>query len=393
MGRLRMGFRNHQEYLAYKKSISAFLWEEVDPLVPEMEAKDQIPREILFPKFREKGLFGLIIPEEYGGSGMTTSQYLPILAELAKVSGAIRALIHVHLTSARAIIVFGREEQKKELLPKVATGDLSIAFAITEANSGSGLDCKSQAVRQGDIFLLNGEKHLITNADFTHLFMVACYTKPRELGRQAMSALLVERDRSGFTIEPMPHLMGCKGLGHGILTFKNCPVPCSNVVGQEGLGLDIFLGELEASRVFVAASSLGTSERALELSLEYAKKRVTFGKPIAQRESIRGLLADMAMDIYGLRLMLEDVAKKIDEGKPCPLEASIAKTHGLETVCRVTDKAMLIWGGRSYLQSYPIERLVREARLNVLEEGTPSIQRLVTARSLLSGQLPWSFPW
>ncbi|MEE4353968.1 MAG: acyl-CoA dehydrogenase family protein [Desulfatiglans sp.] len=388
-----MGFKNDKEYLDFKQSITDFLWKEVDPLVPEMEETNHVPQDILFPKFREKGLFGLIIPEEYGGLGLTTVQYLPILAELSKVSGAIRALIHVHLTAARAIVYFGREEQKKELLPSIATGDLSVAFAITEADSGSGLDCKTTGVRDGDNFILNGEKHLITNADFTKLFMVACYTKPRELGRDAMSALLVDLDTPGFTNEAMPHLMGCKGLGHGILTFKDCVVPVKNVLGEEGQGLPIFLGELEASRVFVAASSLGTAERALELSLDYAKQRVTFGKPIASRESIRTLLADMAMDIYGLRLMLEDVARKIDEGKECPLEASIAKTHGLETVCRVTDKAMLVHGGRSYLQSFPIERLVREGRLNVLEEGTPSIQRMVTARALLSGDLPWTAPW
>ncbi|MDY6878784.1 MAG: acyl-CoA dehydrogenase family protein [Thermodesulfobacteriota bacterium] len=388
-----MGFKNDKEYLDFKQSITDFLWKEVDPLVPEMEETNHVPQDILFPKFREKGLFGLIIPEEYGGLGLTTVQYLPILAELSKVSGAIRALIHVHLTAARAIVYFGREEQKKELLPSIATGDLSVAFAITEADSGSGLDCKTTGVRDGDNFILNGEKHLITNADFTKLFMVACYTKPRELGRDAMSALLVDLDTPGFTNEAMPHLMGCKGLGHGILTFKDCVVPVKNVLGEEGQGLPIFLGELEASRVFVAASSLGTAERALELSLDYAKQRVTFGKPIASRESIRTLLADMAMDIYGLRLMLEDVARKIDEGKECPLEASIAKTHGLETVCRVTDKAMLVHGGRSYLQSFPIERLVREGRLNVLEEGTPSIQRMVTTRALLSGDLPWTAPW
>ena len=388
-----MGFKNEKEYLDFKQSITDFLWKEVDPLVPEMEETNHIPQDILFPLFRKKGLFGLIIPEEYGGMGLTTVQYLPILAELSKVSGAIRALIHVHLTAARAIVYFGREEQKKELLPSIATGDLSVAFAITEANSGSGLDCKTTGVRDGDNFILNGEKHLITNADFTKLFMVACYTKPRELGRDAMSALLVDLDTPGFTNEAMPHLMGCKGLGHGILTFKDCVVPVKNVLGEEGQGLAIFLGELEASRVFVAASSLGTAERALELSLDYVKQRVTFGKPIAGRESIRTLLADMAMDIYGLRLMLEDVARKIDEGKECPLEASIAKTHGLETVCRVTDKAMLVHGGRSYLQSFPIERLMREGRLNVLEEGTPSIQRMVTARALLSGDLPWTSPW
>lgn len=388
-----MGFKTEKEYLVFKQSISDFLWKEVDPLVPQMEETSHIPHDVLFPGFREKGLFGLIIPEEYGGVGLSVAQYLPILAEISKVSGAVRGLIHVHLTAARAIVVYGREEQKKELLPRFATGESSLAFGMTEANSGSGLDCKTTAVQQGDNLVLTGEKHLITNADFTDLFMVACYTEPRELKHKAMSALIVEKDTPGFTIEEMPHLMGCKGLGHGILTFKDCVVPSRNVVGSRGQGIDVFLGELEASRVFVAASSMGTAERALELALEYAKERVTFGKPIAQRESIRTLLADMALDIYALRLMLEDVAKKIDEEQPCPLEASMTKTQGLETVCRVTEKAMQVFGGRSYLQSYPIERLLREGWLNVLEEGTPTIQRLVTARTLLSGQLPWTQPW
>jgi alkylation response protein AidB-like acyl-CoA dehydrogenase len=388
-----MGFKTQEEYLAFKQRVADFLWKEVEPLVPEMEEKDHIPRTVLFPRFREMGLFRLIIPEEYGGLGLTTVQYLPLLAEMSKVSGAIRALIHVHLTTARAVMLFGREEQKKAHLPKFATGESSLAFGLTEANAGTGLDIKTTAVKQGDRFVLNGEKHLITNADFTDLFMIACYTGPRELGGKGMSAILVENDAPGFTIEPMPHLLGCRGLGHGILTFKDCSVPVQNILGREGQGLEVFLGELEASRVFVAASSMGTAERALTESIEYAKKRVTFGKPIAQRESVRMLLADMATDIYGLRLMLEDVARKIDEGKSCALEASMCKTHGLETVCRVTDKAMQVLGGRSYLQSWPIERLLRDARLNVLEEGTPSIQRLVTARAILSGDLPWNLPW
>jgi alkylation response protein AidB-like acyl-CoA dehydrogenase len=388
-----MGFKTQEEYLAFKQRITDFLWKEVEPLVPKMEEENHVPHEVLFPRFKELGLFRLIIPEKYGGMGLTTVQYLPLLAEISKVSGAVRGLIHVHLTAARAVMLYGREEQKKTLLPKFATGESSLAFGLTEQNAGTGLDIRTTAVKQGDRFVLNGEKHLITNADFTDLFMIACYTGPRELGGKAMSALLVESGTPGFTIDPMPHLLGCKGLGHGILTFKDCDVPAKNVLGKEGQGLEIFLGELEASRVFVAASSMGTAERALLESIEYARKRVTFGKPIAQRESIRMLLADMAMDIYGLRLMLEDVAKKIDEGKPCALEASIAKTHGLETVCRVTDRAMQVLGGRSYLQSWPIERLFRDARLNVLEEGTPTIQRLVTARALLSGDLPWKLPW
>ncbi|HPK53538.1 MAG TPA: acyl-CoA dehydrogenase family protein [Smithellaceae bacterium] len=388
-----MGFKTDKDYLAYRRSITDFLRREVEPHVAGMEETSHIPIDVLFPKFRAQGLFGLIIPEEYGGMGLNTVQYLPILAELSKFSGAIRALLHVHLTSARAIVCYGREEQKRELLPKMATGESSLAFCMTEANSGSGLDCKTNAFRRGDDYILNGEKHLITNADFTDLFMVACFTAPKDSGRQAMSALIVDRNTPGFTIEAMPHLLGCRGLGHGILTFKDCAVPQKNVLGEEGKGLEIFLGELEVSRVFVAASALGTAERALEESIEYAKKRLTFGKPIAQRESVRALLADMAMDIYGLRLMLEDVGRKIDGGEACSLEASITKTHALETVRRVTDKAMEVLGGRSYLQSYPIERLLRDARLNVLEEGTPTIQRLVTARALLNGDLPYSLPW
>ncbi len=382
-----MAFKTEKEYQDYRQSLFDFLWRKVDPLVEKMEVTNHIPYEELTPSFREYGLFGQVIPEEYGGIGLTTRQYLPILAELSKISGAVRAWIHVHNTSARAIVAYGKEEQKRKLLPKIATGELSVAFGLTEPNAGTGRDVKSTAVRRGDNYILNGEKHLITNADITQLFMILCHTN-RELGAKGMSALLLERNTPGFTIEAMPHLMGCRGAGHGLLTFKDCVVPVGNIVGEEGQGLEIFLGELEPSRVFVAASSLGTMERALELSLEYAKQRVTFGKPIAERETVRSYLADMAMDIYALRLMLGDVAQKIDEGKACSIEANITKLFGLEAVCRVTDKAMLTFGGRSYIEGYPIERLYRDARLNVLEEGTPTIQRLAVARSLLRG-VPW----
>lgn len=382
-----MSFKTEKEYQDYQQSLFDYLWREIDPLSAEIDATNHLPYDEFTPKFREYGLFGATIPDEYGGIGLTISQYLPILGELSKVNGAVRGWIHVHNTSARALVVYAKEEMKKELLPKIATGELSVAFALTEAEAGTGRDIKTTGVKKGDNFILNGEKHLITNADITQLFMTACYTVD-EKGDRKPTALLVDRDTPGFTIEEMPHLMGIRGAGHGILTFKDCAVPVKNIVGEEGQGLDVFLGELEPSRVFVAATSLGTSERALELAMEYAKQRVTFGKPIAQREIVRSYLADMAMDIYALKLMLADVAKKMDEGRPCSIEASITKLFGLEAVCRVTDKAMLTFGGRAYLQSYPIERLYREARINVLEEGTPTIQRFVIARNLLSGT-PW----
>jgi alkylation response protein AidB-like acyl-CoA dehydrogenase len=286
-------------------------------------------------------------------------------------------------------VAYGTEEQKRRYLPKIATGESSVAFALTEADSGTGLDLASAAIREGDYYILNGEKHLITNAEVADLFMTCCWTN-KKLGRKGLSALMVDRNAPGFTLKPMPHHMGCNGIWHGILEFRNVKVPIENLVGKEGDGLEIFLGELEPSRVFVAASSLGTAERALEIALDYAKKRVTFGKPIAQRETIRALLADMAMDVYGLRLMLKDVGNKIDKGEGCSLEASITKLFGLEAVIRVTDKAMQVLGGRAYVQNYPspFERIYREARINVLEEGTPSVQRLVAARSLIMEKVP-----
>jgi alkylation response protein AidB-like acyl-CoA dehydrogenase len=188
----------------------------------------------------------------------------------------------------------------------------------------------------------------------------------------------------------MPPIMGNNGPPHCILHFENARVAADSLIGREGDGLDVFLGELEPSRVFVAASSLGSAERALEMALDYSKHRSTFGKPIAARDGVRANLADMATDLYALKLMLDDCAAKLDRGEACALEASIVKLHGLDAVRRVTDKAMEVLGGRGYFQNYPypFERLYREARINVLEEGTPTIQRLVIARALLDQSVP-----
>ena len=380
---------NQQDYDSLKSKIFHFLWEEIDPILEEVDNTRHWPHKKYHPKFRELGLWGLMVPEPYGGSGLSVSQYLPILAELAKVGAVPRGIIHVHNTAANAIATYGTEEQKKRYLPKVAAGESSVAFSLTEVHGGSGMDVKSTAVREGDYYILNGEKHLITNADFADLYLTCCWTD-KTLGRKGLSALLVHKDAPGFTIEQMPHLMGGNGSGHGILTFRDLKVPCDSIVGQEGDGLDIFLGDLEPSRVFVAASSLGVAERSLEIALDYAKNRVTFGKPIATRQAIQALLANMAKDVYALKVMLADVSKTMDRGERCPLEASACKLFGCEAVIRVTDMAMEVLGGRAYVQGYPypFERLYREARVNTLEEGTPSIQRLVMARRLLQESLP-----
>lgn len=384
-----MAGKSDKEYQKIKQRIFDFLWNEVDPMIPKSEANRSALEKELFPRFKDMGMWGLLIPEEYGGMGLSTRQYLPIIAETSKVGLVVRGPIHVHNSGARSINVFGTKEQKKKYLPAAATGEKCLAFALTEANAGTGMDIKTTAVRKGDYYIINGEKHLISNSSFAHWFSTVCWTD-KSLGRKGLSSIMVERDTPGFTLKPMNHPMGGE-LGHGIGIFKDAKVPVTNIVGKEGEGIESALGELEPSRLFVAASSLGTAERALEIAADYSKKRITFGKPIATRQAILTLLADMAKDILALKLLLEKCADLLDQGKPCPLEASICKLFGLEAVMRVTDKAMEVLGGRAYIADYPypLERIYREARINALEEGTPSVQRLVIGREVLQEKMPF----
>jgi alkylation response protein AidB-like acyl-CoA dehydrogenase len=368
------------DYKEVRDRVFAAIWDELDPLTEQIENTERIPSELVWPILRESGAFGLLVPTEYGGAGLSITQYLPIIAEFAKVHGGIRALVHVHNSFAHALSEIGSTEQRKEILHDAVTGAKSLAFALTEPEHGTGADLGTTARRDGDHYVVNGAKWLITNSDFASHFLVMVKTAPTEV-----SALLVERDTPGFDIERLPETMGCKGGEHGRLTFTDMRVPVSALVGAEGEGQDHLERALEISRVLVAASSLGASERALDLSVRRAKERVTFGKAIAQRQAVQRYLAEMAIDIYALRGMLADAAAKWDSGRRIPAEASMCKQFGLEAVGRVTDRALLVFGGIGYTREFPIERLYRDARLNWLEEGSPTIQYMVTAGEILRG--------
>jgi len=364
----------------FRGELFASIWRDLDPLEEEIENREQLPLDTLVPLLRKMGAFGLLIPEEYGGKGLTISQYLPVIAEFAKVQGAIRVLVHVHNSFAHAIAELGSAEQRAAVLPGAATGESSVAFALTEPDHGTGADLGTTARRDGDQYVIDGRKWLITNSDIASSFIVFARTGPA-----AVSAILVDRDAPGLTIEPLPETMGCKGGQHGELTFRGVRMPAANLLGAEGEGIEHLESALEVSRVFIAASSLGTAQRALDLSVVRASERVTFGKPIAARQGVQRYLAEMAADVYALRHMLMDAARKRDSGKRIPLEASLCKLFGLEAVGRVTDRALLVHGGIGYTRKTPIERLYRDARLNWLEEGTPTIQYLVAARQLTGG--------
>jgi alkylation response protein AidB-like acyl-CoA dehydrogenase len=356
------------------------IWRDLDPLEQRIEDSESLPYEAIMPVLERIRAFGFLIPEEYGGCGMTVSQYLPIIAEFAKIQGGIRVVVHVHNSMAHALAAMGDERQRREVLPGAAEGRLSVAFALTEPDHGTGADTGTTATRDGDEYVVDGRKWLITNSDIASHFIVFARTSSTDV-----SAILVERDRPGLSVKRLPETMGCKGGEHGLITFSGVRVPCANLLGEEGRGVQKMEEALEISRVFIAATSLGTAERALQLSLAHAKRRVTFGRPIADRQAVQRYLAEMATDVYALRHMLRDTAARWDRGERIPAEASMCKLFGLEAVGRVTDRALLVHGGIGYTRRHRIERLYRDARLNWLEEGTPTIQQLVIARRLIDG--------
>lgn len=371
-------------YEAFKKRIVARMWSDVAPFVAEIEDSESIPRAKVWPVLAEIGAFGLLVPEEYGGSELTVRQYLPIIAEISKVHGGIRAAVHVHNSIGHALYELGDERHRAAVLPGLAEGRQSVAFGLTEPDSGTGADTATTARRDGDTWVVNGRKWLITNSDWASHFMVFAKTRNGS-GPELLSTILVPRDAPGLAIEPLPETMGCKGGEHGLLTFTEAVVPYENLLGEEGDGIGKMEEALEISRVFVAASSLGTAEYALALSIEHAKRRTTFGRPIADRQAVQRYLAEMETDVHALRLLIDDAAVKWDAGRRIPKEAAICKLFGLEAVGRVTDRALLVHGGIGYTRQHPIERLYRDARLNWLEEGTPTIQQLVIAREILNG--------
>lgn len=379
------------KYEEFRTQLFERMWAEVAPFEDQIENDEHIPKDELFPILADMQMWGLLIPETYGGVGLTIRQYLPIISELSKIHGGIRAVVHVHNSMAHAVSDLANETQRKEILPGAAVVERSVAFALTEPDHGTGADLGTRAIRDGDDYVINGRKWLITNSDFASHFIVFAKTEP-DAGESGVTAILVKRDTPGFTIEALPETMGCKGGQHGLLTFTDARVPVTNVMGEEGRGIAQMEEALEISRVFVAASSLGTAERAFELALDHAKSRVTFGKPLAERQAIQRYLAEMATDIYALRLMLTDCADRWDRAERIPAEASMTKEFGLEAVGRVTDRALLIFGGIGYTRKHPIERLYRDARLNWLEEGTPTIQHMVAARQFLAGH-SWNDQW
>ena len=375
-------FKMPEDVERYRLAVREFVLTDLEVWAEKLEGLTKTPLELV-KLLGDAGLLKLTIPKEYGGWGLNQQQYFPILEEVAKGHGTTRLVVHGHNgIFTRAIVLYAQDEIKQKYLSKMTTGEWYAAFALTEPGTGSGMDIKTEAVRDGDNFILNGRKHIISCADIASGFNVTAYTD-RSAGRKGLTSFLVEKGFPGFTIIEMPPPIGNRGSFHGELVFKDCVVPAKNVLGQVGQGIDVELVSLDLSRLAIAVSCLGLAQRFLEISVAYTGKRVTFGRRIAERQAVQQMVADMATEVHVLRLAIYDAVRKYEQGLPIKQESSMAKLFGLETVRRVSDSALIIHGGLGCFKTFPIERMYRDARPLWFEEGTPTIQRIVIARDVL----------
>ena len=365
--------------------IRDFVQREVTPVATEMERADEYP-EAIVARMREMGLFGAIIPEEYGGLGLDYTTYAMIVEELCKGWMSVAGVINTHLIMAYLLFTFGTQEQKQRLLPALARGEKYGGLAQTEPDAGSDVQAiKTSAIRDGDDYVINGTKLFVTNGIRGNTFLLMAKTDPKaDPGRRGISALIVEKGGPGFTTGRELDKLGYRGLDTGELIFQDFRCPASNLIGEvEGQGFYQVMSGLEVGRINIAARAVGVATAAFEAAIRYAQQRHTFGVPIAQHQAIQMKLADMATEIQAARLLTYEAARKKDGGQRCDLEAGMAKLFASEMCGRVTLEAMRIHGGYGYIKDFPVERYYRDAPLMIIGEGTNEIQKLIIARSLL----------
>jgi acyl-CoA dehydrogenase len=365
-------------------SIIRFVRERLVPNEELVAETDQIPATLL-QEMKDLGLFGLCLPEEYGGLGLTMEEEVLAAMELGKTSPAFRSAIGSNNgIGSTGIVIDGTPEQKEKYLPRLASGELIGSFCLTEPEAGSdAASLRTTAVRDGDHYVLNGTKRFITNAPEAGLFTVMARTDPAAKGAGAISAFVVEAGTPGLSLGKIDRKMGQKGAHTCDVIFDNCRVPVANLIGEkEGVGFKTAMKVLDKGRLHIAAVATGAAERMLADALRYAMERKQFGKPIVEFELIQAMLADSQAEIYASRCMIVDAARRRDAGERVTSESSCAKMFATEMCGRVADRAVQIFGGAGYMSEYGIERFYRDVRLFRIYEGTTQIQQIVIAREM-----------
>jgi len=362
-----------------------FVKRDILPIAMEYEHADRYPFEVV-EKMKKLGLFGCIIPEQYGGMGLDFVTYAHVIEEICKGWMSVSGILNSHLIMCHIVARHGTEEQRRRLLPTFATGEKRGGLGLTEPDCGSDVQAiKTVAVRHGDDYVINGRKTLITNALHGNAFALLTKTDTKaNPPYKGMSCFIVEKGEPGFTVGKAFHKLGYRGLDTCEMMFDDFHCPAANLVGmKEGDGFQQVMSGLEVGRINIAARALGVATAAFEAAIRYAQQRQTFGKPIAQHQVIQTKLADMATELEAARLLTYAAASRKDAGERADLEAGMAKLFASEMCMRVSFEAMRIHGGYGYVKDYPVERYFRDAPLMIIGEGTSEIQKLVIARNLL----------
>lgn len=366
-------------------SLRQFVGEVLIPRENEVADTDAIPADIV-EQMRDMGLFGLTLPEDFGGLGVTMEEEVNIAFELGRTSPAFRSYIGTNNgIGSIGILLDGTPEQKQDYLPRLASGELLSAFCLTEPDAGSDAgSLKTTAVRDGDHYILNGTKRFITNAPHAGIYTVMARTNPEIKGAGGISAFIVERGTAGVSLGKPDHKMGHKGAHTCDVIFENARVPASQLIGGvEGVGFKTAMKVLDKGRLHIAALSVGAAQRMLDDALGYAMERKQFGKPIAEFQLVQAMLADSKAEIYAARCMVLDAARRRDDGHNVSTEASCSKMFATEMCGRVADRCVQVHGGAGYVSEYAIERFYRDVRLFRIYEGTTQIQQLVIAKNMI----------
>jgi len=366
-----------------QKMVREFAEKEIAPVAANLDKTGEYPTKIL-KKMAELGLLGIIIPTEYGGAGLDIISYVTIIEEISRKCASTGVITSVHNSLvAYPIMKHGTDEQKKKYLPLLAKGEKIGAFAGTEPNAGSDLGAmQTKAELKGDHYVINGDKCFITSGDHAGIFIVFAVTD-KAAGSRGISAFIVEKETPGFKVGSLFDKMGINANHVTELVFENMKVPKENLLGKEGEGFKIALSTLDGGRIGIAAQAVGIAQAALEESIEYAKQRQQFGKPIAQFQAIQWMIADMATRIEAARYLVYNAAYAKDKGGRFSKEAAMAKLFASETAMDAVIKAVQIHGGYGYTKEYTVERLFRDAKITEIYEGTSEVQRMVIAGSLL----------
>jgi acyl-CoA dehydrogenase len=365
-------------------TLRRFVSEQLRPLEAQVAADDQVPQSVI-QQMRELGLFGISIPEEYGGLDLSMEDECLVVFELGRASPAFRSEIGTNVgIGSQGLVMFGTDEQKAKWLPGIASGETVTSFALTEPEAGSdSAAVQTRATLDGDSYVLNGSKRYITNAGKAGLFTVMARTNPDVKGGGGVSAFVVPADLPGITVGKPEKKMGQHGAQIHDITFDNVRVPAWNRLGGEGEGFKVAMQVLDKGRLHIAALCVGVAERLIADSVAYAGERRQFGQALAQFQLIQGMIADMKTEAMAARALVMDGARKRDRGENIVLEAAAAKYFASEMVGRVADKAVQIFGGAGYVADYGIERLYRDVRIFRIYEGTSQVQQIIIARETM----------